>query len=303
VLIRDDADKEPRAVVVGDLMTDVVVRLREHLARDSDTAAQITTSPGGSASNVAVFLARGGVATALVGSVGDDDRGRELVAALVREGVSPQVSVARDDRTGTVVSVVDPEGRRSMLTDRGANLSLDAGRTPDNLFRPRSHLHLSGYELIEEETRPAARAIFERAGAAGMTRSVDCSSAAPLRRMGAAAFCDATKGADVLFANRDEAEVLTGSSDPDAIADALRRIYTTSIVTLGSGGVCLVEQGRRPVVIAPPETAVIDTTGAGDAFTGAFLAAWLLGSGPRASIDAGVNASATIVQNPGARPL
>ena len=70
-------------VVVGDLMTDVVVLLQEQFAPESDTASEITIGPGGSGSNVAVFLVRGGVAAALVGAVGDDDRGQALVDALV----------------------------------------------------------------------------------------------------------------------------------------------------------------------------------------------------------------------------
>ena len=302
MLIREDSQEQPFAVVVGDLMTDLVVRLQEDFAEESDTAAQITTGPGGSASNVAVFLARGGIAAALVGAVGDDERGRSLVAALVRAGVSPQVRVAHGAHTGAVVSIVCSGGRRSMLTDRGANLSLDAEALPEQLFGARGHLHLSGYEVIDKATRPVAKAIFDRAGEAGMSRSVDCSSAAPLRRMGAEAFFDTTKGADVLFANGDEAHALTGSSDPEAIGEALAPRYPTSIVTLGSAGVCLVERGALPVLVPPHAAAVVDTTGAGDAFTGAFLAAWLHGAEPRSAIDSGLVAAATIVEIPGARP-
>lgn len=303
MLLTDDAEDTRHAVVVGDLMTDVVVRLREEFAPESDTASQITVGPGGSASNVAVFLARGGVATTLVGAVGDDERGRSLVDALTREDVASQVRVVEHARTGSVVSMVSRDGRRSMLTDRGANLALDAGRLPDDLFRARSHLHLSGYEVIDEATRPEAKAIFDRAGTAGMSRSVDCSSAAPLQRMGARAFFDVTFGAEVLFANGDEAQALAGSSDPEAIIEVLAPRYATSIVTLGSRGVCLIERGAPPLLVPARAVRAVDTTGAGDAFTGAFLAATLRGAEPRSAIGAGLDAAAMTVQVQGARPL
>jgi ribokinase len=296
-MMRED-DETRQAVVVGDLMTDVVVLLQEHFAPESDTASEITIGPGGSASNVAVFMVRGGVAAALVGAVGDDERGRALVDALAREKVSTYVQVARSGHTGTVVSVVNPDGRRSMLTDRGANLRLEAEAVPAALFLPGRHLHLSGYEVIDEVTRPTAMAIFDRAGAAQMSRSVDCSSAAPLARMGARAFFESTKGADVLFANGEEAQAITGSTDPAVLASH----YPMSVVTLGSRGVALIERGASARLVPPRDARIVDTTGAGDAFTGAFLAAWLRDADPRAAVDAGLDAAAAIVQIPGARP-
>jgi ribokinase len=298
---RDARVERRRAVVVGDLMTDVVVLLKERMADESDTSSQITVVPGGSASNVAVFLTRGGIATTLVGVVGDDDRGRALVAALTGAGVAPQVGVVAQDRTGTVVSIVGTDGRRSMLTDRGANRTLDPARVPDDLFRPRHHLHLSGYEVIDDATRPAAKVLFDRAGAARMTRSVDCSSAAPLRRLGAPAFFEATRGAEVLFANGDEARALAGSTDPEAIADVLSPHYATSIITLGSRGACLIE-GGSPTLFAPRDASVVDTTGAGDAFTGAFIATWLRRADAQLAIGAGLDAAASIVRVAGTRP-
>ncbi len=302
MLVNDPNENRPRAVVVGDVMTDVVVRLEEDFAPDSDTNATITTAAGGSGSNVAVFLARGGVASALTGAVGDDERGRALVTAIVREGVAPHITVVPGTHSGTVISVVSRSGRRSMLTDRGANRFLDGARLPVELFRAPGHLHLSGYELIDEETRSEAKAIFARAGASSMTRSVDCSSAAPLREMGAQAFFEATAGADALFANSEEVDVLTGSTEPEGFSPALAARYAISLVTLGSRGVCLVSGATDAVVVPPRDVPIVDTTGAGDAFTGAFLASWLRDGDPSQAIGSGLDASASVVQTLGARP-
>lgn len=289
-------------VVVGDVMVDVLAAMSGPLARGSDTPSAVTTSGGGSAANVAVWLAAQGVPTAYVGRVGDDALGRESVAGLTDRGVTAWVSTEPDLTTGTCIVLVEPGGERSMLPDAGANATLTAADLPQRAFRPGGHLHLSGYTLLNPGSRDAGLAALSMAAAADMTVSVDPSSAAPLAELGAARFLSMTRGVDLLLANRDEAGVLAGTSDPHLAAQQLGDTYREVVVKLGADG-AMWQQGFIGAS-APAERGVdvVDTTGAGDAFAAGFLASWLLHPEPETALAAGCRLAARAVSKVGARP-
>jgi sugar/nucleoside kinase (ribokinase family) len=289
-------------LVVGDVMVDVLAAMSGPLARGSDTPSTIRTTGGGSAANVAAWLAHQGVRTSYVGRVGDDPLGRESVSALHGCGVTTYVTTDPESTTGTCVVLVEPGGERSMLPDSGANTTLAPEHLPEQPFRPGAHLHLSGYTLLNEGSRDAGRAAIATAREAGMTVSVDPSSAAPLERVGAARFLGWTHGVDVLLANRDEAAVLAGTVDPHAAAQRLGDSYAEVVVKLGADG-ALWQRGFIGAS-APAERGVevVDTTGAGDAFAAGFLASWLLHPEPESALAAGNRLAARVVGTIGARP-
>jgi sugar/nucleoside kinase (ribokinase family) len=289
-------------VVVGDVMVDVLAAMSGPLARGSDTPSAVTTAGGGSAANVAVWLAAQGVPTSYVGRVGDDALGRESVAALTGCGVTAWVSTEPDVTTGTCIVLVEPGGERSMLPDAGANATLTAADLPQRAFRPGGHLHLSGYTLLNPGSRDAGLAALSMAAAADMTVSIDPSSAAPLAVLGAARFLSMTRGVDLLLANRDEAAVLAGTSDPHLAAQQLGDTYREVVVKLGADG-AMWQQGFIGAS-APAERGVevVDTTGAGDAFAAGFLASWLLHPEPETALAAGCRLAARAVSRVGARP-
>src|SRR5262245_60515073 len=115
----------PRVLVLGDVMTDVVVRLSGPIASGSDTPSAIETHAGWSAANQATWLAAADLDVHLVGCVGDDAFAQLHRAAFERVGVVAHLALDAHRPTGTVVSLVDPvTGERSMLADRGANAGL-----------------------------------------------------------------------------------------------------------------------------------------------------------------------------------
>jgi sugar/nucleoside kinase (ribokinase family) len=289
-------------VVVGDVMVDVLAAMGGPLNHGSDTPSAITTAGGGSAANVAAWLADQGVPTAYVGRVGDDALGRESVDTLRAHGVTAWVSTEDDRGTGTCVVLVEPGGERSMLPDTGANATLAPEHVPPQPFRPGGHLHLSGYTLLHEGSRDAGLAALAMAAAADMTVSVDPSSAALLELVGAARFLEMTRGVDLLLANSDEATVLSGSADVRQSAQLLGDTYREVVVKLGAEG-ALWQQGFI-AASAPAERIadVIDTTGAGDAFAAGFLASWLLHPEPETALAAGCRLAARAVGRVGARP-
>ncbi|MGZ4638961.1 MAG: carbohydrate kinase family protein [Actinomycetes bacterium] len=291
-----------RVVVVGDVMVDVLAMMSGPLARGSDTPARVSTGGGGSAANVAAWLAAQGVHTTYVGRVGDDTLGREAVAALGRYGVDVRVGTSTDRPTGTCLVLVEPGGERSMLPDTGANATLSPGDLPEEVFRPGSHLHLSGYTLLREGSRAAGLAALTRALEVRMTVSVDPSSAALLRDAGTDRFLGWTRGVQVLLPNSDEAMVLAGAPDAKAAAAELSSSYDEVVVTLGREG-ALWQRGFITAT-APAERSaeVVDTTGAGDAFAAGFLATWLLHPEPETALAAGNRLAARAIEQVGARP-
>lgn len=292
----------PTVVVLGDVVLDVVVAVDEPPAPDSDAGARTALSGGGAGANVAAWLARAGSPTALVGRVGDDTVGATQRDELARRGITLHLSTDPAAPTGTVVAITTPDGARTMLTDRGANLQLRPEDLPTPLGGPDDHLHVSGYALLHPGPRPAAVAALMRAREAGMTTSVDASSAAPLRRCGAEAFTDWTAHVDVLRANRAEAAVLVpGATDAAAAARALAELRPLAVVTDGAAGAWVAWEDRCAHVPAASGP-VVDTVGAGDALTAGFLAAWAGGAAPQAALAAGVALAAESVARAGARP-
>jgi len=285
-------------VVVGDVVTDVLAVHTEPLAIGSDTPAQVTTGGGGSGANTAAWLAALGVPVTLVAVVGGDQAGEARIAELKAAGVRCAVRRVDATATGTVVVVSDGT-ERTMLCDRGANLLLTAADV-DAALPAADHLHLSGYTLLDERSRPAGRHALAAAVAAGITTSVDAASAAPLRR--APGFLSWVRGTDLLFANLDEAAALAGAGAAAELATRLAAGVRNAVVKSGPAGAVWATAGAVPVHVPAIPAPMVDPTGAGDAFAAGVIGAWL---GGRTRIDAllaGAEAGARAVSLVGGRP-
>ncbi|MEZ0076636.1 carbohydrate kinase family protein [Planotetraspora sp. GP83] len=293
-----------RVVVVGDLMTDAVARARFPLARASDTPAVVTMHGGGSGANIASWLAVEGSEVAFVGRRGADITGRNRDMELMGYGVDARLVMDPERPTGTCVVLVTHKGERTMLSDPGANAALSPEDLPRDLFTGGTHLHMSGYTLINEGSRDAGLAALDLARRAGMSISVDCASSAPVERTGAEPFLEWTHGAKLLFANADQAKVLTGREEPDAAAKVLTAWFPQVVIKLNAEGSLWYTNSRSEPVRVPAETVdrVVDGTGAGDAFTAGFLPSWLEGKPPAEALAAGNALAAKCISNLGARP-
>src|ERR1700733_6113588 len=120
-------------LVIGDVMTDVVVRPEGPLARGSDRRASISIQPGGSAATQAARPASFGVTVDFVARVGAADVESET-ARFRAIGVAPHLVGDPGRETGRLIPLIDPDGERSFLTDRGANEALEASDIPDVLI-------------------------------------------------------------------------------------------------------------------------------------------------------------------------
>ncbi|MFE7132029.1 carbohydrate kinase family protein [Streptomyces sp. NPDC057638] len=289
-------------LVIGDVATDVVARYSTPLAHGTDTAARIRLLPGGAGANVACWAAqRGCHDVRLLARVGRADlrwHGDQLRASEVRPLLVPDDTAA----TATVIALVDSTAERTFLTDSGAAPRLSPDDWTPSLLDGVAHLHLSGYPLFAASGRRLARLALTAAHARGTTVSVDPASTGFLQVLGVNTLFSILDGVDVLVPNAHEARLLTGRSDPGDAAVALSRRFPLTVVTLGAQGVLVAESGSLTGSVPAPSVDAVDSTGAGDAFTGAFLAARLAGADPLTASTAGCTAGALAVTRVGGRP-
>jgi len=286
-----------RVLVVGDVMLDVVVRPHGPIAPTSDTDSEIRMARGGSSATLAVALARGGHEVTFVGACGDDLAADLVERSLEDAGVTPRLQRV-DASTGVVVALIGDEGERAMMSDRGANRFLEREFVVD-AFESSEHLHVSGYVILDHATRSVGAIALAEARARGMSTSIDVCSVAPLRALGSTRFLDATLDAQSIFANEEEALALAESDDLDATVVFLAGHYDEVLVTRGSNGAWSHAEGRRHFAHAR-EVEVRDTTGAGDASTGAYLGARLGGVNVVAAMRVAMEAGAHAVSELGA---
>jgi len=223
--------------------------------------------------------------------VRDDPAAQLFEVTLRRAGVD--VSLERvDEATGVVVAVVDVTGQRAMMTDRGANSKLRLEHVLDILEGPFDHLHVSGYTLLDPLTADVGRGALARANELGCsTSSMSVPSHRSSRQRRQSSWRSPVERA-MLFANEEEAVALSGGVDVDDAIDRLSREFIEVIVTRGEHGA----RARRDGVdydVTTLSDEVVDTTGAGDAATGAYLAVRLRQGSVDEALEAAMSAAST----------
>jgi sugar/nucleoside kinase (ribokinase family) len=234
------------------LLLDVIVRLDSRLAPGDDAGARTTLVPGGQAANVAAWAAALGADARIVAVQADDDAGAMLRRELSTRGV--EIRGPQGDRTGIVVSLVQPEGDRTMASDRGSAPDLRAEDLQVDWLECDA-LHLSGYSLMWGPIAATAERAATLARERGARVSVDLSSWTHITRFG-----DAMREAlarirpDVIFGNEREW---------DALGEVDTRVR---VVKRGARGICV--DGEEHAAVA---TDAVDSTGAGDALAAGFI--------------------------------
>jgi sugar/nucleoside kinase (ribokinase family) len=267
-----------RVVSLGDLVLDVAVRIESEIARDADTPARTSLSAGGQAANVAAWAAALGASARWLGKRAADPAGLLAAEQLEAHGVE-LVGPVEQTGNGVVVSLVEPDGQRSMFPDRGVATRLEPGELRREWLAC-DHLHVSGYALLAEPVALAAARAIALARDAGAAVSVDLSSWSAIRDRGVERVRATVESLrpDVVFANEDEEEELGGPLP--GVVWILKR---------GSRG-CRFDGDERAAIDVPD---LVDTTGAGDALA----AGWIVG-GP----DLALEAAARCVQQLGPMP-
>src|SRR5438067_12043104 len=216
-------------VTLGDLLLDVIVRLREPLATGADAEAVTLAAPGGQAANVAAWVVALGERGRCVARRGDDPAGSALAAELEKRGVELVGPVAGTNEV--VVSIVGADGERTMASDRGTAILLEPDDLDPDWFACQC-LHISGYSLLASPIDTAATRAAELARSQGARLSVDLSAWTRIRAHGRERFLEqlGILAPDVVFGNEVE-------------WDELGPIGETRVVKRGAGGFDVVRGG------------------------------------------------------------
>lgn len=280
-----------KALVFGSLNIDHVYQT-PHMVRGGETLASAAYErhEGGKGLNQAVALAKAGQETWLAGNIGED--GAFLKGYLGSCGVDTSLIRTAERATGHAIIQVDSQGQNAILLYGGANQCVTADQRTETL----SHFESGDWLLMQNEINQGA-ALIKEAKARGLTVAVNPSPISeellgwPL------------EAADWLILNEIEGAALSGESEPEAMLEALAAKFPAGgiVLTLGEKG-CLYARGEERLSQAIFPAKAVDTTAAGDTFTGYFLAGMMAGIGSAEALKRAACAAAIAVSRHGAGP-
>ena len=285
-----------RVLTAGSINTDLVVHVRRAPERgETVSGSRFAIFGGGKGANQTLASARSGAPTSILGAIGDDDFGRQRLADLERDGVDCQsVLVVDDVSSGVALITIEEDGDNRIAYVPGATRTIPPDRAVEAINRVRPAAIMVTLEL-PQETLQALITEGRKAGASIIL------NATPEPAAGASLAIQA----DILIVNETEAlELLGWGKDErnwESAASALRELGPqTVIITLGAEGAYML--ANKVTLISPPKVEVVDTTGAGDAFCGAYAAQIARGANVEYAARAGVVAGALAVTKAGAQP-
>jgi len=286
----------PRIVVVGSTMIDQIA-YADRLPGDGETVVgtSYATGFGGKGANQAVMAARFGAAVAMVNTLGDDGHGTAYLERLASEGIDTTFMRRVPGSSGVAPIWVDARGTNRIIVVPGANehvLAEDAAEAVET-FRP--HVVVGQFE-IPQATTAAGFEAGRRIGAITVLNPAPAGAVAP----------ELLAVTDWLVPNGPEFELIAGASLGGSPDDELRAIHALGerlavslVVTLGERGAPVVPRGEAETWVAAPGVDAIDTTGAGDAFVGAFAVGLASGWSPVAAVGLACAAAADSVTRRG----
>ena len=257
--------------VIGSVVIDLAVQTPRLPTRGETLLADnLKIGPGGKGANAAVAVQRAGAAAVLLGCIGDDDFGRMEMAALQKEGVEVDaVTIHPEASTGVGIAMIDPDGENTILGVLGANdyLSSDDVRRALTLHRETLDSILVNFEVPE----PAVAAAVQLGVDYGIPVIVDAGPARPYTP-------ETWRGCTILTPNEQETETLVGYPISD---DATAERAAHELLGMGPSAIVLHRGAHGALLVTSDDTIhipsfsvnVVDTTGAGDAFSGALSVA------------------------------
>jgi ribokinase len=283
---------EPRIVVVGSTMIDLVA-YADRLPDDGETVvgSSYVTGFGGKGANQAVVAARFGARVAMVNTLGDDNHGDAYLERFTSEGIDTSFVRRTPGSSGVAPIWVDARGTNRIIIVPGANLEVRPDVAAEAVTALMPQIVIGQFEIPQATTAAA----FGAARGVGATTILN---PAP----GAAVDPGLLAMTDWLVPNETEFALLTGRSlagssneEGKVLASTADRLRCSLVVTLGERGAIVARPGEAAVAVDTPRVTAIDTTGAGDAFVGAFAVGLALGLPPVDAARLGCAAAADSV--------
>ncbi|MBQ6870562.1 MAG: adenosine kinase [Alistipes sp.] len=278
-----------KIIGIGNALTDMLVNLssdevlhKYNIARgsmslvDSKLQSEVSKavagrpyslSLGGSADNTIRAMAQLGSSVGFIGKVGRDTTGDFFEQALENLGIKP-VIFRGENRSGKCVSLISPDGERTMLTHLGAALELKAEEISADIFAGYDCLYIEGY-LVQDHT--LIESVIRTAKRAGLKVAIDLASFNVVEEN--LEFLQRLVGnfVDIVFANEDEARVFSGEEEPINALQYISELCELAVVKIGMKG-AIIKQGEQVVHVGIMKAAKrVDTTGAGDFYAAGFL--------------------------------
>jgi ribokinase len=267
----------PEVLVLGDVNLDLIALARSWPRQGEECLAdRLELHCGGVGANCAFALRQWGIFPHLVACIGRDPLGDMVLTKLAASGVRlHQIQSTHKALTGLLYINVTPGGQRTFFGSRGANCLVQTQPVHRALVRRAQAVSLMGYSFLDPGPTQTARQILSAARALGKFVSLDVGME-PSQKIPEKILRVARK-VDLLFVSSEEAAGLTGLSDEgDAFRALLRTGVPEIVMKLGKRG-CLLSDGAAVRHLPAFPVRAVDSTGAGDAFTAAFLQAKLRG--------------------------
>lgn len=274
--------------VVGSINEDLTANVvRRPQPGETVLASGLGTAPGGKGLNQAIAAAKE-YPVAMIAALGDDAGGERLRKAMANNNVDAREVATAEGPTGTALISITPEGENSIIVFPGANQNLQAGHVTAALDRIAPSLVLTQLEIATE----AVKAAYDWCASRDVRFILNYSPGNEEAR-GFIAM------ADPLIVNKQEAQYLAGvdSYDPQKLATLLTRLARSVVITDGGNG-CYVATTLKTEHIPATATTVVDTTGAGDAFTGVLAGRLAKGSDLAEAARAAGRESARVISLP-----
>ncbi len=257
----------PKIVVVGSINMDLVAQAN-HLPQPGETVmgSHYQYCPGGKGANQAVAAVRLGAKVSLIGQVGQDEAGTKLLTGLEHDQIHVSaVNRSVSHSSGLAVVTVDPKGENTIVVIPGANQGVDQA------FVQKASQSFTGADVVLLQLEIPISGVIQAAKQghqAGAKVMLNPSPFQPLPH-------ELLAHVHVLVLNQHESQTLTGCSEPKLALEALlKQGLETVVLTVGADGAWAVSQRMpNPIHIPGVPIAAVDSTGAGDAFTGALAVA------------------------------
>jgi sugar/nucleoside kinase (ribokinase family) len=235
------------------------------LVKQKTTNLKKSFTSGGSAANTIHGLGMLGVDSGFIGSVGKDETGDLFENDMKRAGVQ-NILIRRESVTGTAVALISPDTQRTFATHLGAAIELEADDLKEEFFKPYDILYFEGYLIIN---KPLVLEACKLAKQNNMEIAVDLASYNVVEA-NKDNFIEIIKEyVDIVFANEDEARMLTGLESDKALQE-IGSMCRVAVVKTGAVG-SLVRRGEEIVKVGTLPIDCVDTTGAGDLYASGFL--------------------------------